>query len=154
MIIVTWDLARIRTCAWVCTRMVNVTTCMHRHQCAFKHNSCCASATTRRNSANTTMHSRTCTVQNLQSLKSAQPCPRIRGYHRNLIVVQLSVTNISPSNHISAVQIFSHACVIDILIYHIYPSNYVICNSTHSVESTTTPTTQLYSAIPGIPLSK
>ncbi len=33
-------------------------------------------------------------VINLQGLKSAQPCPRIRGYHRNLIVVQGPATNI------------------------------------------------------------
>ncbi len=86
-----------RKCAWVCTRMVNITTCMHRHYCAYKHYSCFA--TTRRNNTNTTVHFGTATVQNLQSLKTAQPCPRIRGYHRNFIQTQVPATNISSSNH-------------------------------------------------------
>ncbi len=50
-------------------------------------------------------------VQNLQSLKSAQPYPRIRGYHRNLIVAQVSTTKNHPitSYQISAVHFHIHA---------------------------------------------
>ncbi len=61
------------------------------------------------NSANTT---RTCTVQNLQPLKIAQPCPCTRGYHRDLIAIQASVTNILT---IQAYQCnaFASSCVFD-----------------------------------------
>ncbi len=125
------------TCAWVCT---------HRHQCAFKHNFCCA--TTRRNS-DTAMHSRT--VQNLQPLKIVQPCPRTRGYHRNLIAGQVSTTTTKNQ------PITYMLCISYTWMRHQHPHILYIlemmCNSTGDLQQLQQ-LISLHNVISGIPHSK
>ncbi len=106
------------TCAWVCTRMGNITTCT-----ATSVHTNTTSALPQQGpivpiQQRTPAHVQ---VQNLQSLKSAQPCPRIRGYHRNLIAVQDPATKIYVYNH--KINNVMHFTCMHAYSYHVYPSN-------------------------------